>query len=276
MVGNFILILGLCLLVFFLIFMNRSCNYSTENTYRIGNIIGFWYTHSHFGKSFENVEHLCAPHKNTFAEFLAKNKSSDLFENREVNFIKDGYWWDQPENYKKLYPKFNISLRKAINSFKGWELIDPPDENTCVVHLRTGDFLNDENRITYVSDIVNAMDSLPRTPNKFEIMNGGKRHEDNKDISSQELIKKSEGVIEELSSSIKSKYPESEVVILDSINADTDFYRMVKAPMLVTGLGSFATMAAAANENFRLSPGFSVLTRDNPFQGNICENWYAY
>ena len=269
-----LIILGLCFLIFFLVFRSTKKVYSTENSYRIGNIIGYWYIDSHFGNSPENLGILCAPHKNTFAEFLSKNKSSDLFENSEVNFITNNFWWDQMENYKKLYPKFNISLRKAIKSFKGWEHIDPPDKDTCVVHLRTGDFI--DHRITHVSDIINAMDALPRRPTKFEIMNGGKRHEHGLDIASSEVIKKSEKILEKLSSSIKSKYPESEVVILDSINADTDFYRMVKAPMLVTGLGSFATMAAAANENFRLSPGFSVFTRDNPFQGNIYENWYAY
>lgn len=125
-----LIIVGLCFLIFFFVFRTTKIVYSTENSYRIGNIIGYWYIHSHFGESPENLENLCAPHKNTFAEFLAKNKSKDLFENSEVNFIKSNCWWDEIENYKKLYPKFNNSLRKAIKSFKGWEHIDRPDKDT--------------------------------------------------------------------------------------------------------------------------------------------------
>jgi hypothetical protein len=271
-------IIGLIIIIIILFILLRKVSfYETSNNYRIGNIIGFWYTHSHFGESHEPLDALCAPHGNTFAEFLLKNRAGDLAESESSKILKDDkYWWDDLENYKKIYPSFNNSLRRAIEDFRGWDSIETAP-NTCVVHFRVGDFLDSKTRRMEVHEIVDAMDKLPSVPDKFEILNGGKLHNENNANTTDELLKKSDDMLNDLKSKIKSKFPNSDVVIIDSKNADSDFYRMVKAPMLVTGLGSFATMAAAANENFRLTPGFTVISRENKHKdGKIYEKWVVY
>jgi hypothetical protein len=274
-----LLILFLVLVVGFLLLL-RGVDHldTTAPGYRIGNIIGFWYTRNHHDKSLENPYEMAAGHTGTFAEHLLKVKASHLVDDSMKNVMTDDpFWWDQMDAYKKLAPQFNVSLRNAIQSFKGWDFTDAIDPNACVVHMRTGDFLKENDRTMQVDELIKASDRLPREPSVFDVLNGGKSHDD-KNESSSDIKTKSDAVIDELISKLQTKFPNSRVNKIESENADKDFYRMVHAPMLLTGLGSFATMAAAANTNFRLTPAFSVRSggRNNVKADNICENWFTY
>mgnify|MGYP006270548913 CR=1 FL=1 len=237
----------------------------TRNSYSIGNVIGFWYA----GRK-DNVFELGVNHPGTFADFLLKNPLVNP--GKEPN--DDIFWWDVTVNYKMIYPQFNNTLRNIIRKYKGWktQYIDP---HTCVVHFRVGDFLEDSMRMVSIDEIVRAMDRLPRIPSRFEILNGGKRHKHLLESAPPSLIQQSEDVLSQLSREIQAKFPYSDVVVLDNSDADSDFYRMVQAPMLVTGLGSFATMAAAASTNFRLTPSVSCRAK-NGFTGILYENWHVY
>jgi hypothetical protein len=273
-------IIGLLLFVIFIIyFRNISFLERTKGSYRVGNLIGFWYTEAVHGNSLEDPKSIAgADHDGTFAKFLVNSEPKQLTSEEKGKVLKKHWWWDDVEHYKDVYPEFNETLRHAIDEFKDWEFTDTIGPNTCVVHLRVGDFTNDSNRTMTVDEIVKATDKLPRVPEVFEILNGGKFHEDHLTSASDKIQKRSEGIIDELFNKIKSKFPNSKVVKIESENADHDFYRMVKAPMLLAGLGSFASMAAAANKNFRLTPGFSLRPggRDNAKEYNIYEQWFTY
>jgi hypothetical protein len=169
-----------------------------------------------------------------------------------------------------MYPNFNSSLRDEMRSYTGWEKCTlAPD--TCVVHVRVGDFVG-ERTILPVDEIVTATDNLPRIPTRIDILNGGIGH--NK--PSQDLIEKSNSILDELERKLKDKYPIATVTRIQDTTPDADFWRMVNAPMLLTGHGSFATMACAANENFRLSSGVSIYNKDVRNVGRVYENWYTY
>ena len=125
-----------------------------------------------------------------------------------------------------------------------------------------------------VQYILDATDKLPRTPDRFEILNGGKFHDH------LGLIGRSEALLNELVDGLRKKFPDAVVAKIESHNADFDFYRMVKAPMLITGVGSFAILAAVASENFRLTPALSQVDfYDRKYiiePENVYDDWYTY
>lgn len=270
-------LLFICVIIYY---KNISFLEKTKGGYRLGNIIGFWYTEGIHGGSIDNVHEMSgAKDEGTFAKFLVNTKPIKLLSVTKGAVLKDDpWWWDNVENYKNIYPEFNESLRYAINNFKDWEFKDLIAPNTCVVHLRVGDFTSDSDRLMKVDEIVKATDKLPNIPDVFEILNGGKFHEGDKPLASKDVQDRSDKIIDELFNKIKTKFPNSKVVKIESENADHDFYRMVHAPMLLTGLGSFASMAAAANKNFRLTPGFSLKPggRNDVKESNIYEQWFTY
>lgn len=241
--------------------------------YRIGNIIGIWYYSSHGGAEFEPLEPMSTPHKNTFGEYIYNKKPSHMLDSATRDALiasNHTNWWDSMDRYKQIYPQFNNSLREAIKSYTGWEKCTMgPD--TCVIHVRIGDFIG-HRTILPIDDVVKATDELPRIPKRIEILNGGIGHNN----PSAESIAKSIETMDELERKLKDKWPNAEVVRIKDTTPDADFWRMVNAPMLVTGHGSFATMACAANENFRISSGTSIHSTDDRRVGRVYENWYNY
>lgn len=273
------LLLGALVVVFIILIflkMKLCTDGKTAPEYRLGNIIGYWYTHHHFGQARENYKVLAEPHHGTFAKFLIDHEPRHKVPDQNKNVLKDDdWWWDDLNSYKKIYPHFNNSLRQAFESFEGWNMKDGAQPNTCVVHLRVGDFLDESSRRLNVEKMIRATDKLPRTPEKFEILNGGKFHA-NTSETSLSIQKQSDAVIDDLVAKLQEKFPNSQILKIESENADHDFYRMVTAPMLLTGLGSFATMAAAINKNFRLTSGDSVRGGKQGNSELMYENWFTY
>ena len=261
---NVILVALLILIV--IIFFRFSSKFTAEKTnYSLGNIIG---------KSYRDEPEAItdsAGNQGKFGHFLSSRK-------KLVNTDAEASWWDNTENYATFYPEFNENLRNEINEYKDWKITSQPTTpDTCVVHMRVGDFLTDQgNRKMEPDLIVKALSKLPRVPDRIELLNGGVFHTASGD--DEERNKKSLEILENLEKSIKDKFPNSEVVKIDNSIPDSDFYRMVNAPMLVTGLGSFATMAAAANKNFRLTPEFTINDKDRNARParRLLEDWYTY
>jgi hypothetical protein len=274
---DFMLLLILLVLIIILV-ARTSFLEKTRGSYRLGNIVGFWYTDGHEDvRVYEDFRAMSHGHDGTFGAFLKDYRPTERVDDPNV-LTDEPYWWDRPDTYRKIYPQFNKSLRAAIKEYKGWEFSDVIGPDTCVIHMRLGDFLEVSDRTMNVDEIVRATDKLPRDPAVFEILNGGKFHQHDNDSSSVDVQKQSDKIIDDLCSKIKEKYPNTQVNKIESENADKDFYRMVHAPMLITGLGSFATMATAANENFRLSPGFTLRAggRDNATEETLYEQWLTY
>ena len=244
-------------------------------SYRLGNIIEAWYGQHHVPKrDQESVSSMTRNFPGTFGKFLDTYTPSDLVQDPSPKFLDEAehsYWWGSMENQKSVHPWFGLSLRSAIRKFFRDDIIRP---DTCVIHLRVGDMLATNSSEFKVEYILNATDKLPRTPKHFEILNGGKFHDH------LGLIHRSEELLTELMNGIQKKFPTATVTKIESHNADLDFYRMVKAPMLITGVGSFAILAAVANENFRLTPALSQVDYYNRKYiiepENIHDGWYTY
>lgn len=246
-------------------------------SYRLGNIIEAWYGQYHVPKrEQESVASMTRNFPGTFGKFLDTYTPTNLVENPAPKFLDEAehsYWWGSMENQKSVHPWFAKSLRSAIGEFfRDCRLSIRPD--TCVIHLRVGDMLATNSSEFKVRYILNATDKLPRTPKHFEILNGGKFHDH------LGLIDRSEALLTELADGIQKKFPQATVTKIESHNADLDFYRMVKAPMLITGVGSFGVLAAVASENFRLTPALSHVDYYNRKYivepENVYENWYTY
>lgn len=246
-------------------------------SYRLGNIIEAWYGQHHLHKrDQESVSSMTRNFPGTFGKFLDTYTPSDLVKNPAPKFLYEAehsYWWGSMENQKSVHPWFGKSIRSAIREFFRDD-VSPSTPNTCVIHLRVGDMLATNSAEFKVQYILDATDKLPRTPDRFEILNGGKFHDH------LGLIGRSEALLNELVDGLRKKFPDAVVAKIESHNADLDFYRMVKAPMLITGVGSFAILAAVASENFRLTPALSQVDfYDRKYivePENVYDNWYTY
>ena len=237
--------------------------------YRLGNIIDWWYGKYHVIQKIEPMPHI---YPNTLGAFMMKQEPRYFTPSTE--FLEDAprYWWEKMSNLKSVYPDFNRSVRHVMRQYFRFRF--PPSEGTCVIHFRLGDFLRHSLLFDH-NVMIRALDKLPKSPTRFEIMNGGRLH-----LASQKDIIESDRILKDIKRKIKRKFPKAQVVLIDSDNADDDFYRMVKAPMLVTGLGSFAILAAACNKNFRLTPALRNVSKfipgDDVPEENVYENWYTY
>jgi len=250
-----------------------------EVDYRLGNIIDAWYGQQHVPRR-QASNFVLMTHRNrgTFGDFLAKNKPIQLIPDCEnTKFYKDAssWWWCYDyANYKTVFPCFNESLRGAIDAFEPFRRLPMPSTaDTCVVHFRVGDFLKEA--MMSVEDIVEAaVKLLPRKPGLFEILNGGRHFR-----ADGSLKNRSDELLHTLASSLQQAFPAARVEIMQSDNADADFYRMVTAPMLLTGPGSFAICAAAANKNHRLTPALANLNFPKfgaSLPQHVYEDWYTY
>lgn len=247
-------------------------------SYRLGNAIDAWYGQYHVPKrDQQSLRDMTLMYTGTFGHFLNTYKPKKLVHNPTQKFLDDaehGFWWESLENIRSTSPYFGESLKDAIDTYFGPKHLDIPETGTCIIHMRVGDMFAASRSEFQVDFIVDATDKLPERPKRFEILNGGRYHDH------LGLLERSNNSLENLMNRLKIKFPESEVVFFESHNADYEFFRMVHAPMLITGVGSFSVLAALVNTNFRLSPalscfaGYDVKHVITP--GIISESWYTY
>ncbi len=213
-------------------------------------------------------------HRNhgTFGDFLVTHKPIKLVP--DCNDAGSRWWCYDYVNYKTVFPCFNESLRSAIDAFEPFRSLPMPSTaDACVVHFRVGDFLKEA--MMSADDLVGAAVALlPRKPDRFEILNGGSHFR-----ATGDLKDRSDNLLHTLASNLQCAFPDASVETVQSDNADADFYRMVTAPMLLTGPGNFAICAAAANKNHRLTPAlanlnFPKLGSSSP--QHVYEDWYTY
>lgn len=246
-----------------------------ENDYRLGNIIDAWYGREHVKKRNACDFHaMVNKSSGTFGNFLAAYKPRYLLHEPPFDFLKNAseWWWCYfMSNFKGIYPTFNDALRDAIDAYG--KCVAPSTHSTCVIHMRVGDFLDLGCKID-IQDIINATSLLHAVPDRFEVLNGGKHFR-----ASADVMTSSDKLLRDLCSALEARFPLADVVLIDSDNADDDFFRMVMAPMLITGAGSFAVFAAAANRNQRLTPALNNLNfvhEGSTRPECIYEDWSTY
>lgn len=252
-----------------------------ENDYRLGNIIDGWYGEAHVQRREDDIRFIAGLSRGTFGNFLTEYKPRFLIPKSELSetFKRNAaeWWWCYfYDNFRATHPHFANSLRDAvINAVEAGVLRDmrPSTPRTCVVHFRVGDFLN-LNSVMSLDDMCGAVALFGDTPDRFEVLGGGRHFR-----ADEMVLEASNATIRRLLNTLKTMYPAAEVVFVDSNNADDDFMRMVSAPMLLTGPGSFAIMAAAANTNKRLTPALrnmNFVHEGSIPPGHVYENWYTY
>ena len=246
-----------------------------EVDYRLGNILDAWYGQAHVAvRNACNFTSMTRENTGTFGKFLVDFPPTHLVPDPSRLFLEDAanWWWTYDyDNHVSVYPYFTDSLRAALAAYFGDGV--PVEANTCVIHYRVGDFLKEKTTLS-VECLVAAIDKFENTPTRFEILNGGAKFR-----ATPELEQMSHDVLSTLKVLLQEKYPSASIILIESDNADADFMRMVNAPMLLTGPGSFAVMAAAANRNERLTPAIKNI--NFPCSGpipsaRIYEKWSTY
>ena len=249
-----------------------------KDFYRLGNIIDAWYSKDITKRkacSFESMLQNC---NNTFANFLSVTPPTFQYKQKGLFLDKSSNWWwcYFIQCYKEIYPLFNISLKHAIMKYTKGNLPEI-DEGTCLIHFRTGDFLNHK-EIFSIETLVNGIALFTKPIKKFEILHGGKAFSRLKSQCNELEIKSLE-CLNNIKDLIKQQYPDIPIYEVGTNNPDDDFFRMVMAPMLITGPGSYAFIAAAVNENERLSPSLqnaNFVKEGFVLPETIYENWKTY
>lgn len=215
----------------------------------------------------------------TFGQFLKSTVPFRLLVHVPPRFRETRWWFLSYERILDVIDPITESLRFALHEFASRRGLvkDDNDLDTCVIHLRLGDFFQFTGGfIVSPLDVIRALSKLPRIPKHFEILNSGLFH--NTDAIMQSMTTQTLSLLED---TLTAMYPDATVHFIRDTSVDDDFYRAVNAPMLVTGLGSFAMTAAIANRNFRLTPALSKLnqdaTRDHRVaERKVSEGWYTY
>ena len=195
------------------------------------------------------------------------------------------------ERVRKLLPSLQDTFRAALDTFRpGWppSLLpnDPCANATCVVHYRVGDLATIGAPLPdAVAEAATDFDPAPRC---FILLNGGANHyckpgqrlqEDHlaqRAATSDCGASRSQQLVEEL----RQRFPQAEIRH-ESGSADDDFLRAVRAPMLLTGVGSFAMhMAIAARGQVR-TPACDMhyCERRTPFdtrRRRMTRTWHLY
>lgn len=274
----YIIIILLLVTINVLIKLNRK-------HYRLGNYIDLWYDEPNIFTFFMNRILLMNIEIEGFAKYLSENKPIQykkpqrfetcmkMWQNNIANMksLHLYFWCYDYIQYQYLYPSFNVSLRHAISNYFGTQrLIDP---SICVVHYRVGDALCHGKGIWSVEKVLQCIELCFKKYKHLThlmLMDGGKNHFDTCMIKYDPMI------------DFKSRIHDLGIRIIPNQgkSADEDFIQMVQASVLITGVGSFACMAAAANENVRYTPNlFNILGERIDRKGSvhhIYEHWYTY
>ena len=288
MAHNLIWIITVIFFIIVLCFLYASKQYHKmcvkKKVYRLGNYIDHWYNKPCNPWYYIGALLSCTKSEG-FVSYLSKNPPiaykppqrtkttfKYMFNYDWTSMGPHVYWWCYDYyQYKYLYPYFNISIRHAIQNYFGESQII--DNKTCVVHYRIGDALCHGKHIwpwENVYECIKYCFNKYKFLDKVIFMDGG---------SNFTYFCKSENNPLDL---LKQKVDELGLTIIENKGktADEDFIQMVKAPVLITGIGSFASIAAAANENIRYTPNLYNILGENiskrtPLK-HVYENWFTY
>ena len=192
------------------------------------------------------------------------------------------YWIYDYNAIKEVYPNFNNSLRHAIDDyFTQPEIlaklplintITNAYTNTCVIYLETSSYIID------IDILLHTITTFSSIPDNFEVLTdciSESESESNTDNTNKSDTENNVNIyINTITNKLIILYPNAKINIISSNSVDEDFYRMVNAKMLLTGTGSLAIAAAAANINERRTPEFANIKCIESL--NVYENWYTY
>jgi len=249
--------------------------------YRLGNIIDKWFSlHLSRGLPVEQKFQselramLTSAPKKSFGQFLCDHTpltSLSLQDLRntafEDNFMT--FWAYSYEAIADIQYQYREAINVAIDAYAlevGYKM-PTFNQTECVVHYRLGDMLS-----IGAIDPVNLANSLADWArrettliSRFHVLISGISH-----ASNARQIIASQNTIDVFCARLKSLFPASRILLDEHGTPDDDWFKMVKAPLLFTTHGSYATSAAAASLGLRASP--AVAFADNP----VCGSVYIY
>ena len=207
--------------------------------YRLGNEIDLWFTRNLKFRAYL----LFDSDRKGFVKHLHNNAPNSAYVKVDYSgpsaYITYSY-----DSLKKHIRPFRKELRKAmIDYFKDLKRFYTPGQ--CVIHYRTGDFMNNVNygaRIVTPKHIVNQVVDLK--PDSVLLLDGGSRFH----AGEQTLTRLDPNRVDRVKNEIRQRLRDNHIFFTEaSGSADEDFVTMACADYLVTGLGSFAIAAAVAN-----------------------------
>lgn len=174
------------------------------------------------------------------------------------------------DSIKIVYYELRAHIQRAVRI--KYKVINPL--HACVVHYRVGDFFDTSrgigSKIMTEKHISYAVKNFEC--NTIYLLEGGQLHGTPQHIHKSAAFSKK--LYNELSKIGK--------VVRVSGTPDEDFLLMVRADVLITGLGSFAMAAAVANIGQRCTPAIRYLNpNDSPFlyklhAGHFLKDWMLY
>lgn len=250
----------LIILTLLLLVSNKKTTRKDFDTYRLGNFLDAWYF-SKIGsqerkKQFtylieknsnkKSLGGFLSENKNLLEEIKEKEKKIKLVEESEKNWAS--YYYKNIEicleNYSKnlqfILTKFDSENK---NQFKNQKYTS---KNHVVLHYRLGDYILLGDCIDWRCLIL-EMKKLNIDFDTIELMDGGKVHNPftlKTFFSSKDVKSESEKIQREFYENLKKEFPNSNIIYCDNKGGDMDFFRMLMAPILITGGGSYAIGAA--------------------------------
>ena len=256
--------------------------------YRLGNIIDNWYSKEYNNKKLFDFNFMINVNNNkTFGKFLQYNPPKHLNNLPSTHLLScvNWYWIYDYNAIKEVYPDFNNSLRHTIDDyFTQQEILEKlplinASTNICVIYLETSSYIID------IDILLHTISTFTNIPDHFEILTDYTSENESECESDSTNDSDAENNTNIYINTIKNKliilYPNAKINIISSNSVDEDFYRMVNAKMLLTGTGSLAIAAAAANAYERRTPEFKNINTNNDINDinkslNVYENWYTY
>ena len=166
--------------------------------------------------------------------YIHTNVSISFQHHIQKNKIHNYFWTDL-----KLLDNAVDALKRNIHF--------PYEQQNCVIHYRVGDFVDEENIESETNAIIHTFAPLSHKCKNVDFLDGGlTTHICKQDNCGRQLHLF-------MITKLKKLFPNVSFSTL--INTpDIDFLKMINAPVLITGGGSFALFAAILNNNVKRIP----------------------
>lgn len=278
-------------------------SYYKNNTQRLGNIFEVFYfkfikidinyinqQYNEFETKKLKIKELELNNQNynilSFLYYKLKNKYhiKNNYSKNDIVFIKnyiENYGWSfyDYKIIKLIYYDFRNNFKSVIKEYMKNNNISSTKfkKGHCLLHFRVGDFIKINSNINSLTKLIDAFDYISEKIEIIEIMNSGKTYRSNYFDSYIILLK--------IKNLLKIKFKNTKIIFNNNFNnSDLDLIYMIQAPILVTGPGSFATIANILSDaHIKISPASKSLLYPNKgqiqsgiFIENDYSNWYLY
>jgi hypothetical protein len=250
----------LIIFILILVIVAAAVMPSLGTKYRLGNEIDLWFT----GNLLSRGHMLLDSKVEGFVEHLHKNPPN--YRQLQVGFSGPSQFITYSyASLKEHVVPFRRELRKAMTDYFGdLEKFRTPGQ--CVIHYRTGDFMNNSHygvKIVTPKHIVDQVVDLK--PDSVLLLDGGSKFQGGE----KTFASINHYGVDCVKNEIRERLRDHGITFKESNgSADEDFVTMACADYLVTGLGSYAITASVANTIGTIrTPAFELLNPNDMEEG---------